>query len=253
MTGPLHHSLQDGGARVWQLPVDTSCAGMARSLLTSTLVSAGLPEDLIDAAALAVSELATNALIHAAYGQAPQSRMPIELWTYARMCPKPQLVVSVFDTCRRWKNGRHHSDTFEEHGNGLTIVSAVTDGWDVHLSRARLTPSPTPGKAVHCTLALPTNWLRPYTTIVTPTQAAHRLAGFLTTRGIPVDLKGGLNGVYLLRVPPDLNVWIEPQAFAFKPGNADRVRRPFFDLESVTESVLHYHEQHATARTPDPH
>ncbi|GAA4094679.1 ATP-binding protein [Actinomadura miaoliensis] len=251
MTGTTH-PLQNGGTHAWQLPANAAFAGMARSLLTSTLVSSGLPGDLVDAAALAVSELATNAYIHAAYGGSPQSGMTMEVWTHARMCPKPQLVVSVFDACRRWKNGRKDSDAFEEHGNGLTIVSAVTEGWDVHLTRARLAPSPTPGKAVHCALALPSNWLRPYAADVTPAQATRRLASFLTARDIPLDLNGGLNGVYLLRVPPDLNVWIEPQAVAFKPGDADRIRRPFFDLESVTEAVLHYHEQHTAARAPGP-
>ncbi|GAA4094696.1 hypothetical protein GCM10022214_66780 [Actinomadura miaoliensis] len=53
------------------------------------------------------------------------------------------------------KNGRKDGDAFEEHSNGLTIVSAVTEGRDVHLSRARLAPSPTPGKAVHCALPQP--------------------------------------------------------------------------------------------------
>ncbi|WP_285496988.1 ATP-binding protein [Actinomadura sp. NBRC 104425] len=224
---------------------------MARSLLTSTLVSSGLHGGLIDAAALAVSELATNAFVHATCDGPRQSPRTVELWTYARLCPKPQLVVSVFDTCRQWKNGRRDGDAFEEHGNGLTIVSAVTAGWDVHLTRARLAASPTPGKAVRCALPLPRNWLRPYAADVTPAQAARRLADMLTVRGVPIELRGGLNGVYLLRVPPDLNVWIEPRAFAFKPGNADRARPPFFDLESVTESVLHHHEQHAA--DSDPH
>ncbi|MEV5571906.1 hypothetical protein AB0L06_17810 [Spirillospora sp. NPDC052269] len=60
-----------GEARVFPLPQDRTCASVARSALSIVMREVGLPAGLIDDGTLAVSELSTNALVHAR-GQAAE-------------------------------------------------------------------------------------------------------------------------------------------------------------------------------------
>jgi hypothetical protein len=84
-----------GGVRAWQLPPDPSCAGLARSLLGSTMTASGLSAGLMDAAVLAVSEQATNSLQHGTRAGRFEPVVPAELWVWSRVSPSPQLVVGV--------------------------------------------------------------------------------------------------------------------------------------------------------------
>src|SRR5690606_32119076 len=104
-----------GGMCAWRLPVDESCASVARSLLSMTMTTLGLERDTSDDAVLAVSELATNALTHSGAATAP------ELWVWARATPKPQLVISIFDACRSSWPTTTAGDLLDDHGRGRGI------------------------------------------------------------------------------------------------------------------------------------
>ncbi|MGK5559156.1 ATP-binding protein [Actinomadura kijaniata] len=85
--------LTTGGFHAFTLPAARECASIARSALTIVMSQLDLPQPLIDDGALAVSELASNSLLHA-------PSCPYELWIWRHTVPEPELVVSVFDTDR---------------------------------------------------------------------------------------------------------------------------------------------------------
>lgn len=122
------------------LPAQPESVTAARHFLTLTLTAWGLTA-LIDKVALAVSEVLTNAVVHA------QTALEVDMHV------GEQLVVSVRDGSPPWAAlplGAVASTLPEwdsEGGRGLALVQAVTDAWGVcpeHL-----------GKTVWFTLDLP--------------------------------------------------------------------------------------------------
>ena len=228
-----------GGACAFQLPGDPSAASHARSLVAVTMCQLGFTTDSIEDTRLAVSELATNALTHAA------STAPPELWLWARTSPTPQLVVSVFDAHRdTWPTIRN-GDLLDEYGKGLSIVTAVSTGTGTHPSRSRLTAAP--GKCVWFTLALPTAWPQAAQGItpITPRTAANRLSAALKARGVPTTCRTDDSGISVLATNT-LNIWVEPKAFSWRDGRA-YTRQPLLDIQETAERIVGYHEAHALA------
>src|SRR5258708_6737176 len=160
-----------GGACAYQLPPDPSCAGLARSLLSATMTSLGLPQQVTENGMLAVSELATNAYQHAADHGPAAAGVP-ELWIWARTFPAPQLIVSVFDRDGEVAPHTACAEPLDEHGRGLHLVASVTADWGVRSSRCRLGPRPVTGKSVWCALELPEAWPEARR-IIAPQEAAH--------------------------------------------------------------------------------
>jgi anti-sigma regulatory factor (Ser/Thr protein kinase) len=76
-----------GGVCAWQLPPDPSCAWLSRSLLRTAMASLSLSGELIDAAALAVSEQVTNALQHGLRAGPGDPVVPAELWVWGWTTP----------------------------------------------------------------------------------------------------------------------------------------------------------------------
>lgn len=121
----------------WQLPVDASCARQARTLLADTLGRLGLERDIVADARLMVSELATNAHLHAA-GHGPH-----ELWIHGEA---GELLCAVFDgfaeavlPAYSWTSG--------DHGRGLGVVAELSGGrWGSMPARSHA--GRRPGKAV---------------------------------------------------------------------------------------------------------
>ena len=131
----LVRSLQTEPAQqaVLDLPNQTRSVASARRFVAGTLVEWGLGH-VVEAATLVVSELATNAVTHAASG----CRL-----TVAR---KPDSVrIGVHDTGAGAPDPRLAAAT-DEHGRGLLIVSALTVAWG-------LEASPAGGKLVWAELA----------------------------------------------------------------------------------------------------
>ncbi|WP_051844407.1 SpoIIE family protein phosphatase [Streptomyces sp. NRRL S-813] len=117
----------------WELPADTASAGTARSLATRQLARWGL-EKLAPTTELIVSELVTNAILHA--------KGPIRL----HLIRHQALVCEVTDagtTAPRL----HHAQPYDESGRGLFLVAQLARRWGT-----RHTPG---GKLVWAEQAIP--------------------------------------------------------------------------------------------------
>jgi anti-sigma regulatory factor (Ser/Thr protein kinase) len=124
-------------ACAWRLPADASCARRARALVDELFTAAGAPRERVCDAKVMVSELATNALRHAADG-------PYELWFDLE---PGEAVVAIFDALPM--AGLSGDVTFSgDHGRGLVIVKDLSGGrWGLEPAPSRLHPAVS-GKAV---------------------------------------------------------------------------------------------------------
>jgi GAF domain-containing protein/anti-sigma regulatory factor (Ser/Thr protein kinase) len=120
----------DGGERAanLRLAADLSAAGQARRFLSEVLTRWGVSEDVGEEAALPLSELVTNAVLHTG----SDVRMVVRLDASA-------LRIEVHDASAVLPNRRSH-DVEAGTGRGLELVEALCERWGVQ---------PTPeGKAV---------------------------------------------------------------------------------------------------------
>ena len=101
------------------LPNDPESAGQARATTRRALRAAGLPDDHVERAALLVSELVTNAVVHAA------SDVRI------RVSARPVTRVEVEDDSPRLPKtpSPTAADALEPGGLGLTIVDCLASRW----------------------------------------------------------------------------------------------------------------------------
>jgi hypothetical protein len=189
-----------------------------------------LPDDLIEDARLAVSEVATNAHIHAG-----RPAVPPELWIWARSYPRHELVFSLFDTSRTSLPSPVMCHLLDEHGKGLGIVAALASDTGARLTRSRLACTPAMGKTVWFALPLPTPWPEPRCP-VTPIVATHRLLLALQTRGIRSTHRTDSDGSLFITAG-DLNIRVEPKAFSWHEANGP-VHHPLLDLHEATERVI---------------
>jgi hypothetical protein len=142
-----------GACGAWSLPVDATCAGVARRLFRRTASALALDGEAIDDGETMVSELAANTL-HAQGGQ--RGEHASEVWMYLRGAGEQcELVCKVFDACPGWarggapgrEGGRAPADSMS--GRGLEVVRELSQGhWGYHLTRARLGGWSLRGKAV---------------------------------------------------------------------------------------------------------
>ena len=234
--------IQAGGCAAWQLPVDPRSAAIARSYVTAVATALALPERLIDDARVAVSELATNALQHAGSNGAYEPIVAPELWIYPRTHPRPQLVVTVFDSHRDRQPEIRPTELLDEHGKGLGIVAALATDTGTHPSRSRVGAWPVRGKAVWFALDLPQPWTAARHAM-TQADAARRLHALLAARGLNGLIYGDRPGVSLVSVPHGPNVWAEPRGFLLHDSAGARIHRPLADIEDVAELVVHHHER----------
>ena len=102
-----------------ELPPDPTSAGRARSLLRTVLTDHD-DEDTLDAAQLAVSEIVTNALVHA--GTAMRLRI---------LMAKRTLRVELTDGSPRLPSQRVFGTTAPT-GRGLLLVDQVVSRWGAH-------------------------------------------------------------------------------------------------------------------------
>ena len=111
-----------------RLPFDGASAPTARRRLVADLQSVGYPEPVVSDAALVVTELVTNGVLH---GRPDDSGGLSVSWT-----PHPDRVVIVVcdgggvDTLAPLP-----LTTTESHGRGLAIVDYITDTWQVDPSQ----------------------------------------------------------------------------------------------------------------------
>ncbi len=122
----------DGGAVLRRRLEHTEQApAEAREAIARHLDACGVPTDVRNDVVLAVSELVTNAVLHAS--------PPLSLRV---ACAERSVLVEVLDrTSLRPRRQRPTDD--DEHGRGLNIVAAVTSSWGTRRAGA--------GKSVWCT------------------------------------------------------------------------------------------------------
>jgi hypothetical protein len=175
-----------GSCHAWPLPVDATCAKVARQVFRDAVSGVGLEPGLLDDCILMASELAANTL-HAralagtggggdrfvsvapdmggepisAAGPATHSAATAkavpgcpELWLYLRgVGIRRELVCKIFDCCRGWRHGSAplaaRVSAQAVAGRGLQIVHELSGGlWGHHPTRARLGGWGLRGKAV---------------------------------------------------------------------------------------------------------
>ena len=113
----------DGGhdRAVTRLPSDPSAVPAARRFTSQAITQSGGHGDLLDKTQLLVTELTTNAVLHA--------RSPIRL----SVTPGPDRVrVEVRDDDPRPLAAPSRPDPESERGRGLWLVDAISTSWGVN-------------------------------------------------------------------------------------------------------------------------
>lgn len=269
---------QDGGSAAgfsWRLPGDPSCARSARTYVRQATAGLRLPNELTDDAELAVSELATNAWMHAlgarplTEGAGTCAALP-ELWLYRRGGPLgAELVCGVFDSRHdAWPQARQNSlrllpDDNEladrlldailaddpGSGRGLSIVRAVSRDTGCHRTRSRLIDPAIPGKVAWFTIEIPASSpaAQPPPADFTPAQAAHALSALLAARGIPgISHHHRTQAQSVVSMAAGLTVQCRDGIFQWLADGTGQ--RAFFDLTDALEDLIRLHEDLAWAR-----
>jgi hypothetical protein len=215
----------------------------------------GLPDDLIDDALIAVSELVTNVHLHVLGGGHPPGDLPAwggpELWLYRRgQRDTSQIMCKVFD------HQREHpplaptqptpAEDALEHGRGLSIVEELSAAWGWHLTRSRLGDGRSiPGKATWFAMPIPPYAAEPPIQM-TAAQAAYTLQNHLAARGILQAIRCDNRDLSVLSICRDLTVWCRQRTFSWTAGG-DRVHYPFTDIVEVAEQLVRLYEEMAIA------
>jgi hypothetical protein len=191
-----------------------------------------LPTDQIDAAELSISELATNAHLHAG-----EPATPPEVWIWARTYPVPELTFSVFDGSRACLPTPylHRLDPLDEHGNGLGIVSALASDTSSRFTRSRLASNPVKGKALWFTQAVPAPWPTVERALPEPL-AASRLLLALRSRGINSHRHRDHTGLTAITADK-LIVWVDSKSYFWREEDGF-THRPLIDLHETTEAII---------------
>jgi len=242
----------------WPLPLDGSCAGVARRLFREAVADMGLPADVVHDGVTMVSELAANTL-HSqgniefdGSGRRPVTGCP-ELWSYVRGCATGyELVCKVFDSQRGWKAGAPPDParvSLESiNGRGLKVVSELSGGrWGHHLTRARLGRWKVQGKAVWFAIPVPAarGAARLTGHPASSWDAARELEDLITDRGIGRRLvrnDAAAADISVLSVRSDLTVWCRNGIASWTTRDGYQ-RRGFADLVEVSEQVVRVNEE----------
>ena len=116
-----------------RLEGDEATVGEARHLVSGYLTERGMPTSLVQDAALATSELVTNARLH--------GRPPVDL---RLRIEGADVLIEVRDRAT-YQPRKLRPDEDDEHGRGLQIVSALATRWGTRPTEH--------GKAVWCVLS----------------------------------------------------------------------------------------------------
>ncbi len=258
-------SVRAGGCFARALPLDPTCAGMARSFFREAVAGLGMPGDLVHDGVTMASELAANTL-HAqgnveftGASQRPVSGFP-ELWLYVRGAGSQcELVCKVFDSQPGWKKGSLPDVKVRSkegvNGRGLQVVEGLSAGeWGAHLTRGRLGSWKVSGKAVWFALRVPptcdvARFGRPDLS-PSPWQAVNELETMLGRRGLGGRLVRADEpnvAMSVLSVSRDLTVWCHAGTASFRAGDGAYQRLPLTSLVDVAEQIVWAHEELRTA------
>jgi hypothetical protein len=252
-----------GGCSAAVLPLDASCASLARHLFRAAAEGVGLPEELIYDGATMASELAANSM-HAqaciqfdAAGGFPVAGAP-EIWLYLRRVGGQQeLVCKVFDAFPGWKDGGEPDPSVAAPldavgGRGLHVVDGLSRGrWGHHLTRSRLGGWKVAGKVVWFALPVPLSSALDRFRDPQPgsCQAASLLERMLSGRGIGhiVRADAPASGMSVLSIRRDLTVWCRSRVVSWTTCTGHREWRAFSDLVDAAEQIVCAHEDLVSA------
>ena len=247
-----------GGGQAWPLPLDGTCAGVARRLFREAVADLALPGDTVHDGVTMVSELAANTLHAQANVELDGSRQrPVtgspELWTYVRGCATGyEIVCKVFDSQRGWKSGAPPDParvTLESvNGRGLKVVSELSEGrWGHHLTRARLGRWKVRGKAVWFALPVPAGRASArLSQQVSSCEAAKELEALLADRGIChrlVRCEEPVVDMAVLSIRRGLTAWCRNGSISWTTTSGGYERRDVIDLVEVSEQMVRVHEE----------
>jgi hypothetical protein len=247
------------GCQAWPLPLDGTCARVARRLFREAVADLGLGGDVIHDGVTMVSELAANTL-HAQGNvefdgsrQRPITGSP-ELWSYVRGNDNGyEIVCKIFDSQRGWKAGAPPDPsrvTLESvNGRGLRVVSELSAGrWGHHLTRARLGRWKVQGKVVWFALPVPAEcgYARLRGHPISSCEAAKELEAMLVDRGIArrlVRCDEAVADISVLSIRRDVTVWCRGGLATWATAEGSYQHRPFADLVEVADQIVRVHEE----------
>jgi hypothetical protein len=262
--------VRQGGCFVRPLPLDATCAGVARSFFREAVAGSGLPVELVHDGLTMASELAANTLnAHrnvefAGGGRRPVSGMP-EFWLYIRNCGDSdpggrELVCKVFDSEPGWWAGQPSADAnvtdavdpYSVSGRGLQVVAGLSAGcWGHHRTRGRLGAWKVPGKAVWFALRVPpaTEFARYQRPVLAPWQAADELAVLLGDRGLRglVRTHERSGDMAVVSVRHRLTVWCHGHQMWWRAPDSRYARLGVTDLIEAAEQIVRDHEELSAA------
>jgi hypothetical protein len=262
-----------GGCFVRPLPLDSTCASVARSFFRESVAGAGLPGDLIHDGVTMASELAANTLNahgnieYGGHGHRAVSGIP-EFWLYLRNAATGtgrEIVCKIFDSEPGWDAGEPvpigaavPAGPDSVRGRGLQMVAGLSAGmWGHHLSRGRLGVWKVPGKAVWFALRVPATSELARSERIAPRgrDAIEELAATLADRGlgaglVPVTEPGG--DLAVLSVSHKLTVWCQNQILWWREPDGNYDRMCVTDLTEATERIIATHEELTAEREGRP-
>jgi hypothetical protein len=264
---PAAATVSGGGCSAFALPLEGTCAGLARRLFRAAAGAVGLPDELSYDGATMASELAANSLhaheniqfdrvLGGAVAGAP------EIWLYLRrVAGEQELVCKVYDSLAGWKDGWVPDPAAPVpadavSGRGLHVIHELSAGrWGHHLTRARLGGWKVPGKAVWFALPVPSGCALERFQQRQPgsCRAASALEQMLGERGIGqiVRADAPASSMSVLSIRRDLTVWCRSRVVSWTGRTGHREWRAFSDLVDAAEQIVCGYEELARAEPPD--
>jgi len=264
---PTAAAVSAGGCSASALPLEATCAALARRLFRAAAGAAGLPDELSYDGATMASELAANSLhaheniqFDSVLGY-PVAGAP-EIWLYLRrMAGEQELVCKVYDSLPGWKAGRMPDPAAPVpadavSGRGLHVIHELSGGrWGHHLTRARLGGWQVPGKVVWFALPVPSGCALERFQRRQPgsCQAASALERMLRERGIGqiVRADAPASSMSVLSIRRDLTVWCRSRVVSWTGRTGRREWRAFSDLVDAAEQIVCGYEELARAEPTD--
>ncbi|GIF61209.1 ATP-binding SpoIIE family protein phosphatase [Asanoa iriomotensis] len=114
----VEHATAPSRSAGMEIPAEPTAPGRVRHWMSAQLSAWNVPEQVIGAAVLCASELATNALLHAGTAARVQVDLSAE-----------RLLVAVSDSGTRGSVTRAHAETLSSRGRGLGLIEELSDAW----------------------------------------------------------------------------------------------------------------------------